>query len=685
MKKNKRLAVKLTIPIALVSAVIFAVLITATAITANNNLQKRELDKLDLLARENAGIARDQMEALLDKLEAVAAAATSLPDLSQDKQPFMEALLNTVRSKDAHFLSLFYIAEPDSFLPDTPEGFSIFATNRGILTQKERFSYIDKSSYESALKNGRQTITDPQHKIIDGKNYKAITLLLPVHDSRGNVTGIVGSHIDTGLLSAAPFYNGGYETFHNVIISGHKILMMDSDGYENIGRPFMEVSDSLNPGAILGAAEHGRCITLVDTQKDGSRSYAAFAPFFPGETQVPWLSGVSIHQQEIKAQIVTQTVAIIVMYAAGLILLILFSFIAIHRMLKPITQLDAAFRQLAQGKLDNPVSYHGNDELGKLAHSYRRASGTISGYIRDIHRAMSEMAKGNFDLCPEKPFMGDFSHIETSITVFIQKMCETLRQIRETAEVVTCGSRQLADSSVILSQGACEQAASIQELNAAISMLSNHVQSNENQAREAVRRVEEAGNQLDDSSKRMGEMTRAMDVILSNSNEIQQIIKTIEDIAFQTNLLALNAAVEAARAGEAGKGFSVVAGEVRSLAAQSALAANNTTELLQKSLLSINEGAGLARNAAVSLDMVQEKAAFVIEIVEEISAFSQKQKEEIQMISQTSAQISGVVQSNSATAEECAATAEELLAQAERMRSITADFRLKGTQTFPNQ
>lgn len=171
-------------------------------------------------------------------------------------------------------------------------------------------------------------------------------------------------------------------------------------------------------------------------------------------------------------------------------------------------------------------------------------------------------------------------------------------------------------------------------------------------------------------------MIRAMSEISESSGEIGKIIKTIEDIAFQTNILALNAAVEAARAGEAGKGFAVVADEVRNLASKSAEASKNTSNLIENSIRSVENGNRIADATAQSLLKAVQGTEEIIKVIGKISNASGEQAESINQVTLGVDQISSVVQTNSATAEESAAASEELSGQAQIMKDLVGKFRL---------
>lgn len=677
-KKRKRLAVRLTMNISLLLLLVFFVMIFSIISNTKKDLTTRELDKLQLLANQNANIATQFMESALFKEDAIIAAIKSIGSVDEeDRVKYMSDLLAGIKAGEANTLSLFYIAEPNVFVPDTPNGMSIFVTNSGVKTAQDRFTYADEKLYNESKELKNMVIVDPFNKEIDGKQYMVMTVLLPVLDAQKNVVGMVGSNIDTTLLNNAEYNTGGFTSFDNQIICGHKSVIINSANPQTIGQSFAEATRSTNPSMILDSAVDPKPLTFLDTSTDGSKSYRAFVPFYVGASKVAWLSGTSISKQEFDAQITSQLFEMLGIAFIGLAVLVLFCYYSIYKVLRPIGKLDFAAGETAKGNLGTRTEVHTNDELASLAESFNASSQTLSLYISDIDRAMKEMSKGNFNIAPSQPFIGDFKGIERSIDEFTDKISATLIEINDVSTQVASSTEQVSDSAQIMSQGATEQASSIQELSATISNISSQVGQNAKHAEGASKNATETGNQIEQSNNQMQETIKAMEQISSSSNEISKIIKTIQDIAFQTNILALNAAVEAARAGAAGKGFAVVADEVRNLASKSADAARSTTEMIEHSIKAVEHGAKLVAGAAASLESGVVKARSVVESMDEISNACQEQADAIAQVTEGAEQIAKVIQTNAATAEESAAASEELSAQSIRLKALTGGFKLR--------
>ncbi len=246
----------------------------------------------------------------------------------------------------------------------------------------------------------------------------------------------------------------------------------------------------------------------------------------------------------------------------------------------------------------------------------------------------------------------------------------------ELAQKLTSGSKQISDSSSALSDGAANQASSLEEISASMNEISSQTKLNAENATQANGLASDTKENAGIGNTRMKKMLEAMENINESSTKISKIIKVIDEIAFQTNLLALNAAVEAARAGEAGKGFAVVAEEVRNLAGRSAEAAKSTTELIEDSISRVEKGTGIANETAGALEKIVESVAKVTTLVGEIAISSNEQAEGIEQISQGVVQIDQVTQMNSANAEESAAASEDLFQQAAKLTHIVGGFSL---------
>ncbi|MBP0964762.1 MAG: HAMP domain-containing protein [Oscillospiraceae bacterium] len=344
---------------------------------------------------------------------------------------------------------------------------------------------------------------------------------------------------------------------------------------------------------------------------------------------------------------------------------------------------DAALR-MADGDFTAEVTHVSKDEVGQLCDAMRNLREKTNGVISDTVRCLGEMADGNLCVETNADYVGNYANIKDAFTRMESKVSDTMRKIDNAAELVATESEQVSSSSQVLSQGATEQASSIQQLAASIAVVADQVESNAKLAEESKEITYAAGENLEKGRNHMRDAVAAMGEISRSSAEIGTIIKTIEDIAFQTNILALNAAVEAARAGAAGKGFAVVADEVRNLASKSAEASNSTAKLIEESIEAVGRGTEIVTKASELIDTTFEGARKSAESITHISKYCSEQAVAIEQIKEGVNQVSAVVQMNTATSEECAASSEELSGQAGILKGLVQTFKLDGSAAVSN-
>jgi methyl-accepting chemotaxis protein len=296
--------------------------------------------------------------------------------------------------------------------------------------------------------------------------------------------------------------------------------------------------------------------------------------------------------------------------------------------------------------------------------------------LRELQSCMKKMAAGDLSTYMTGDYQGDYAVLKESLNHTLTSLNEVMGQVTESSSQVSSGAREIAGGSQALSQGATEQAASLEEITASMTELASQTKANADNANTANALAQETRSNADAGNKKMAEMVQAMQHIEKSSQEISKIIKTIDEIAFQTNLLALNAAVEAARAGVHGKGFAVVAEEVRNLAARSAKAASETTELIADSTNKVEAGTQIAQTTSEALEEIVGNIAKVSDLAGEISAASQEQSSGITEINSGLSQLDSVTQSNTASAEQSAAASQELASQAEILNKQISRFTL---------
>ncbi len=416
----------------------------------------------------------------------------------------------------------------------------------------------------------------------------------------------------------------------------------------------------------------------------GEKHLCSYVPTYDANGQIDGLIFAGISMSSVARQI---SLTVVLSFLTGVVLIILGILIVGSYIKKtvsaPLHHLTALAQTLEQGELganQNQTMAAGmdsNDEIGILSKSFEHTIRRLRDYIGEISAMLEAIAGGDLTAEITQEYVGDFASIRTSLNDILQRLNSTMGQIVTSAEHVSGGADQMSTASQALSQGSMEQTGAVEALEKTIRSVTDSIKQTAENVQRAREQVGGMGLSLTEGNEKMQEMINAMGEITRSSNQIEKIIKTIEDIAFQTNILALNAAVEAARAGTAGKGFAVVADEVRNLAAKSAEASKSTSALIGRSIAAVNQGTQIADATGRQLESVVAGAHAIVETINGIAADAKTQAEAVEQIQEQVGQITGVVQTNSSTAEESAATSQELSAQANVLRQLVKTFHLR--------
>ncbi len=429
------------------------------------------------------------------------------------------------------------------------------------------------------------------------------------------------------------------------------------------------------------------------------------------KTEVLTIQDVQSNQDGLLQQIFNSKVILAVITLAGIVMGLILSIVLSLYLVKQIANLKQSANSLAAGDLEVNLQSPYQDEIAELNSSFQKMVNALQaktklaekighGVLTDDAELSSdndilgkslqtmieslrkkteiaqEIAQGNLDI--EIKLTSDGDALGTSFQQMIQTLNDVLLRVASIATELKDGSTQISTSSQGLSQAVNEQAASLEQISSSMEQLDSQTRSNAENAKAANLKAVESKTRAEKGFDQMQEMVQAMNEINTTADQISNIIKTIDEIAFQTNVLAINAAVEAARAGEHGKGFAVVAEEVRNLAQRSAQASKETTTMINNSIKKIESGVSIAQGTAHSLDAIMKDAGDVTELVEKIVGSSNEQALGVSQVNQGITQLNSVVQSNAAVADQTAESSERLDSFADLLKQLVSRFHLKG-------
>ncbi|MCM1045495.1 MAG: methyl-accepting chemotaxis protein [Candidatus Gastranaerophilales bacterium] len=345
----------------------------------------------------------------------------------------------------------------------------------------------------------------------------------------------------------------------------------------------------------------------------------------------------------------------------------------------PLNQLGDRLESFAKGDLFSPFpTVSTTDEVADMITAATDMAESLDFIIADMEQILARMAESDYTVRSKdnSRYVGEFRQLFESSRKLRDGMVATIKFIGESSVQVLAGSDNLAETSQSLAEGATEQASAVQELQATIITIADAATKAAASAEEAYHESQRYADVANHSSEDMREMVEAMARINETSQKIGNIISEIESIASQTNLLSLNASIEAARAGDAGRGFAVVADQIRQLADQSSKSAVDTRALIEGAMQEIENGNKVADRAVASIASVVDGIRKVATSSKELSVVSATQASTMKEAEEGVNQISDVIQTNAAVAEESSATSQELSAQAASLDALIAKFEL---------
>lgn len=597
-----------------------------------------------------------------------------------ERQKELESFLigtakNAVRNNEA-VVGIGIMFEPYQFTTER-ESYALYFTDEdGEITVSDVGAYEEFSAndyYQIAVGKTNTVFTAPYTY----RDMWMISGALPIIVDNVMI-GVINIDVSMSVFNGLNLTNSNYPSMSTTVISADGTIDFDSEDEEIISKNMAEViftSDKDVEAVKKLSANEESFDYNYKSATDGAKVYSFFYPLKAGSEI--WHTVTTVHVSDIYQSTFLTVLVQTLFSIISLIVIVALTVRTLKRKISPMQYIVSAAEEIAQGNLNVSIPVESMDEIGILANTFMDTCASLKGMIDDISSVLGELAANNFAVETSEDYKGDFIKIRESMQDILHNLNETVYGIKQGAWQVLEGASQMSITSQELAEDASQQASAVDVLTDAVKEVTVKVDKNAEKAKEANLLANKIGEEVAVGSRKMGEMTKAMENIADTSKRIQLIIQNIESIAAQTNLLSLNASIEAARAGEAGRGFAVVAEEIGELANQSAQAAGNTRKMIEESIEAVQNGTDIADATENSMQELVVQIRNIMDTIKDIADATGEQKDAINQIEHNVVQISDVVQSNSGAAEESSATSEELKAQAETLEGMVSKFSLK--------